>query len=184
MRRGVRSMIFLLPVLLVAQLDGKPSFPEILNHDESSYVKTNSSSVKAFGFIKLLTACLYVGEGYEIADYPGFIPLALNFRYDRNFRKEQLIRSADEILGELYTSKQLEEIDEQLKSINSTYLDVQKGDEYTLIYQPVRGTTLLYNGKEKVTIPGERFAEIYFSIWLGDHPKIKKLSRELLKQSL
>ena len=182
MNRITTFLMVGLILMMGSSSHGEPSFSNTLVHHESSYVKANSSSVKAFGFIKLLTACLYLGEGYKVADYPGNIPLALSLRYDRNIKKEQLIGSAGKVLGELYSSEQLEEIDQELKSINSTYMDVRKDDEYILVYQPSRGTTLLLNGKEEITIPGERFAEIYFSIWLGDHPKTQKLSQELLKQ--
>jgi hypothetical protein len=173
--------MFGLIILMSAPLVADPTFPETLTVNDTSYVQANSSSIKLLGIIKLTSASLYLGEGYSVEDYPGDIPLALRLRYDRNFKKEQLIGSADEILNDLYTAKQLAEIERALGLINSVYLDVDKGDEYTLIYDPSMGTTLLYNGVEKVTIPGERFAEIYFSIWLGDHPKSKKLSQALLK---
>lgn len=173
--------MFGLIILMSAPLVADPTFPETLTVNDTSYVQANSSSIKLLGIIKLTSASLYLGEGHSVEDYPGDIPLALRLRYDRNFKKEQLIGSADEILKDLYTAKQLAEIERALGLINSVYLDVDKGDEYTLIYDPSMGTTLLYNGVEKVTIPGERFAEIYFSIWLGDHPKSKKLSQALLK---
>jgi hypothetical protein len=183
MKCKTQFLIVALVLVLEAQLAGETEFPKTLAFEETDYLKANSSSVKAFGFIKLLSACLYVKEGHSVADYPDTIPLALRLRYERNFNRQQLINSADKVLSDLYSMEQLQKIEEQLNSINSTYVDVQKGDEYTLIYHPLRGTTLLFNGKEVVTIPGERFAEIYFSIWLGDHPDSQKLSKELLKQS-
>ncbi|MDA0347291.1 MAG: chalcone isomerase family protein [Verrucomicrobia bacterium] len=183
MIKRIQYLILGLSIVTLTQVAAEPISPNTLVYDESNYVKVSSTSVKALGFIKLLTACLYVGEGYEVDDYPDTIPLALRLRYDRNFKKEHLIGSADEVLGDLYSKEELDEIEEHLRKINSAYLDVKKGDEYTLVHQPSRGTSLLFNGQEEVTIPGERFAQIYFSIWLGDHPKSRKLSRELLRQS-
>lgn len=183
MKQSLSFLVFGLIILMSAPLSAEPAFPETFTANDTNYVQANSSSIKLLGFFKLLSASLYLGEGHGLEDYPGAIPLALRLRYDRNFKKEKLIGSADEILNDLYTAEQLAEIEQSLGLINSVYLDVGKGDEYTLIYQPSLGTTLLYNGEEKVTIPGERFAEIYFSIWLGDHPNTKKLSRALLKQS-
>ena len=181
MKHGIQCLSVGLMLLVGVSLSGESVFPKTLTFNDSTYVQANSDSVKFLGFIKLLSASLYLGEGYTVNDYPGSIPVALRLRYDRNIKKEQLIGSADKVLKDLYTSEQLADIESQLSSINSTYLDVGKGDEYTLIYKPGFGTTLLFNGEERVSIPGERFAEIYFSIWLGDHPKTQKLSRALLK---
>lgn len=181
MRNRIKYLFIGLLCMVWTCLSGAPHFPEILNHEEIQYVKTNSHSVKAFGFIKLLTACLYVGEGYDIEEYPAPIPIGLRLQYDRNFKKSSLVGSADKVLRDQYSSEQLDAISQQLESINSAYVDVKKGDEYTLIYHPIRGTTLYFNDKEEVTIPGQQFAEIYFSIWLGNHPDSQKLSRKLLK---
>ena len=183
MKRGFQGLLIWVIFSTGIPLAGESVFPEAFTFNDSTYVQANTSSVKLLGFIKLLSASLYLGEGYSVNDYPGSIPVALRLRYDRKFKKEQLIESADKVLKDLYTGEQLADIEGQLSTINSTYLDVGKGDEYTLIYQPGVGTALLFNGEERVSIPGERFAEIYFSIWLGDHPKTQKLSRALLKQS-
>ncbi len=183
MRNCIKYLFIGLLCMVWTCLSGAPNFPERLDHGEIQYVKTNSHSVKAFGFIKLLTACLYVGEGYDLGEYPAPIPIALRLQYDRNFKKGSLVGSADKVLRDQYSSEQLNEIRQELESINSVYVDVKKGDEYTLVYHPALGTTLYFNGNEEVTIPGQQFAEIYFSIWLGNHPDSQKLSQQLLKKT-
>ena len=169
--------------LLPFPLLGMPEFPNSLIYEENRLLQTNTCSVKAFGFIKLLTASLYLGEGYGVENYPGDVPVALRLPYERNFKKHQLIASADKVLNELYSNDQLEVINEKLQTINSRYLDVRQGDEYTMVYLPEKGTSLLFDGGDVLTIPGRRFVELYFSIWLGDHPKTKKLRRALLEDS-
>ena len=103
--------MFGLIILMSAPLVADPTFPETLTVNDTSYVQANSSSIKLLGIIKLTSASLYLGEGHSVEDYPGDIPLALRLRYDRNFKKEQLIGSADEILNDLYTAEQLAEIE-------------------------------------------------------------------------
>lgn len=171
----------LLSVLLVAgpylRLN---AFPEQMDWSNHRLEKSGESQVSLLRFIKLFEAALFLEEGYATEDYPGEFCYALSIRYQKNFRKEQLIKSASLILEDLHQPESLDPLQLAIQKINSAYVDVKEGDVYTLIYQPKRGTTLLYNGVEQITIPGRDFAEIYFSIWLGGHPRCEQLREDLL----
>jgi hypothetical protein len=65
--------------------------------------------------------------------------------------------------------------------MNAAYRGVAPGDRYAIAYAPGRGTTLLWNGEERVTIPGADFAAVYFAVWLGDDPLDASLRRQLLE---
>ena len=156
-------------------------FSESLSLGNNPLKKSGESQLKAFGFVKLFEAALYLEEGYEPRDFPGEFSYGLSIRYNRKFRKETLIKSADNILKDLHSASDLSAIQENLEKINQYYVDVGKGDTYTLVYHPENGTTLLYNDEPLVTVEGEDFAKIYFSIWLGGHPKSKALKEDLLE---
>lgn len=156
------------------------AFEDQLNYDNNRLNKSGESEVKALGFIKLFEAALYLEDGHQTYDFPGDFSYALSIRYNLKIRSETLIKTSQDILGDLYDSAKLSAIEAKLDKINQYYTDVEKGDIYSLIYKPDSGTTLLYNGKPKVTIEGKTFAEIYFSIWLGGHPKCKQLEKDLL----
>ena len=155
-------------------------FSESLSLGKDPLKKSGESQVKVLGFVKLFEAALYLEEGYKPRDYPGEFSYGLAIRYSRNFKKQTLIKSADTILNDLHDASDLSAIQAKLDKINSYYVDVEKGDAYTLVYHPDKGTTLFLNDEPLVTLEGKEFAEIYFSIWLGGHPKSKALKNDLL----
>ena len=156
-------------------------FPENLDFESESLKKSGESRVKALGFISLFEAALYLEEDFQPTDFPGDFGYGLKIRYQRKFKKEALIDTANTILQDLHTDEDLSSIQETIEEINRYYVDVEKGDIYTLVYQPEKGTTLLFNGEPKVTLGDQAFAEIYFSIWLGGHPKCRQLKEDLLE---
>ncbi len=54
------------------------------------------------------------------------------------------------------------------------------GDQMTLTYDPARGTTLTINGKDKLTIPGQAFSQVIFSVWFGPKPPTENLKKGML----
>jgi hypothetical protein len=64
--------------------------------------------------------------------------------------------------------------------INTFYEDVRKGDRYSLTYIPGRGTELKFNGETRGVVPGADFANIYFSIWLGQNHPYQKFRDRLV----
>ena len=59
---------------------------------------------------------------------------------------------------------------------------VKEGEEITLTYVPEKGTSVIIAGKEKLIINGPAFAEMLFSVWLGDKPPNAALKKGLLSQ--
>ena len=177
-RIPLRYFVFALSLLAVVPAF---AFKDVKQWEDRTLNKTRESSVNLIGFIKLFDAALYLENEHQPEDFPGDFSYALSLRYEKNLKRETLIKTADSILQDLHSSDALKQIEAQLLEINEYYLDVNKGDAYTLVYQPGQGTTLLYNNERLVTIPGEEFAKIYFSIWLGGHPKTKDLKRDLLE---
>jgi hypothetical protein len=178
--KAIGTSLSLILYSLVCDLKGS-AFEESLRWDNFILKKSGESSVRILKFIKVFDAAFYLEEERKPSDFPGDFPYALTVRYERNVKRTSLIRSADRILEDLHKRDLLNEIRENLEEINSYYQDVQQGDSYTLLYRPGKGTTLLLNKIPQVTIPGKKFAEIYFSIWLGDHPDTKSLRKDLLE---
>ena len=166
--------------LLLVSVVNVCAFKDVKQWEDRTLTKSRESSVNILGFIKLFDAAFYVENNYQPKDFPGNFSYALSLRYEKNIKKETLIKTADEILKDLYSADDLQKFVQELRLINDHYLDVNKGDTYTLVYDPDRRTSLLYNDEYLVTVPGEAFASIYFSIWLGGHPKTRDLKRDLL----
>src|SRR5215471_5238338 len=54
------------------------------------------------------------------------------------------------------------DIDKLLGAIDA----VKVGDQMTFTYVPGTGTTYAMNGQDKVTIPGAKFGQVMFAVWL------------------
>jgi chalcone isomerase-like protein len=59
---------------------------------------------------------------------------------------------------------------------------VKVGDQMVFTYVPGTGTTLATNGKEKLTIAGQAFGPVLFSVWLGPKPPNADLKKGMLGQ--
>ena len=59
---------------------------------------------------------------------------------------------------------------------------VKVGEQMVFTYVPGTGTTLVIDGKEKVTIAGPAFSKVLFSVWLGPKPPSADLKKGLLGQ--
>lgn len=128
----------------------------------------------------LYTAALYAPDD---ADTPesvlADIPKSLVLHYHRKIRKDQIIKAAEHNLKK-NPSNNMVLLKEQLDQLHQAYVDVDKGDSYELRYMPGQGTTLYFNGKAQVTVPGSEFQRAYFGVWLSDYAINSKLRDRLL----
>lgn len=137
------------------------------------------STYRYYG-MKLFTAALYApsaaqGTGGVLAD----VPKRLVIRYHRKIGKQHLVKAAEHNLKGLPETR-LAALRERLERLNSSYQDVDRDDEYALVYVPGKGTTLERNGREVVTVEGQDLAQDYFGIWLSARSINDRLTHELL----
>jgi hypothetical protein len=57
---------------------------------------------------------------------------------------------------------------------------IEKGDRYSFVYRPEKGTEVFKNGKLSRTIGKLDFKKALFGIWLCDRPAQESLKREML----
>lgn len=157
-------------------------FPITISVSDHEFTKTSQAEYTLMGFLKLFDAALYRESNYDLSTFPKQGGYGLVFDYAQNFNKKQLIQAANEVLSELYTDDQIQSIKADIKRINAAYRNVKEGDQYAIFFKPGAGTSLLLNGKKQVTIENPKFANIYFDIWLSDHPKSVSLRDQLLNQ--
>ncbi len=132
-----------------------------------------------WGF-ELYTAALYLPQGtHSIEGALSDVPKSLFLIYRRKIRNDQIIKAGSHNL-EKNPSNNVLALQERLDRLNAAYRSVQKNDRYELLYEPGRGTTLLFNDKPLVTLPGVDFQKAYFGIWLSDYPLNAKLRDGLL----
>jgi hypothetical protein len=68
------------------------------------------------------------------------------------------------------------EIGQFLKALETMH----EKEQMAVTYTPGVGTTVAIRGKDKVTIPGQPFGELVFSMWLGPKPPNTDLKNGLL----
>lgn len=138
-------------------------------------------------FIKVYDATLYsegLAENEDILDSD--VSKCLHLEYSVGVERDDFIAAANAILTRQFSLEQLSQVSTELEMLHNGYEDVEKGDSYTLCYSEMTETTSLsLNGGELVSVTSPAFAEMYFSIWLGNtSPLDKKLRNNLLAKLL
>ena len=68
----------------------------------------------------------------------------------------------------------------RLDAFVALLVDLHPGDRFEMTFVPGVGTTVAVRGAEVGVIAGADFAEVLFSIWLGERPVQESLKRDLL----
>ncbi len=58
--------------------------------------------------------------------------------------------------------------------------EVQKNDIFDFVYAPAKGLYIMKNGNIKGIVPGLKFKQAFFGIWLSDTPADSRLKQALL----
>ena len=69
-----------------------------------------------------------------------------------------------------------------IDKLNGVLEDLKAGDEMVFTFVPGTGTNLTINGKDKLTIAGQPFAQALLSVWLGPKPPTADLKKGMLGQ--
>lgn len=132
-------------------------------------------------FFKLYDATLYTSPGATTNQVTqADTNFKLHFEYLRRIEKSIILQSAERILDKNLTSTELDSIKSKVALLNEAYTTVDKGDRSSLRYETGIGTTLSINGQDLLTIEGQEFARLYFSIWLGNDPISQTMKTSLL----
>lgn len=133
-------------------------------------------------FIKVYDASLYTQEPLEDQDIlSSEINKCLLLEYDVAISSKDFIKAANTVLQRQFTVDELKNVQDELDLLHSNYVDVEKGDNYTLCYDNRGHNTILsHNGEEVVRIQSIPFAQVYYSIWLGSESPLNNELRDSL----
>jgi hypothetical protein len=131
-------------------------------------------------FFRAYATALYLPDGVAADRWRDDVAKSLEIEYFLDIGAERFGPAGDAVLARMHDEATLAPLRERIERLNAAYVDVRKGDRYTLTYAPGAGTTLAHNGRPLVTIDGADFAAVYFSIWLGDDPVDARLRDQLL----
>ncbi|HMO52662.1 MAG TPA: chalcone isomerase family protein [Kiritimatiellia bacterium] len=146
-------------------------FPESFPVGGADLVRKGVSQLTVGYIFRVYVAAFYQLPDQGPNDVLGDYPRHLEIEYLRGISRSAFMDAAEDMLARQHPPEVIEAIRPQIEAINRLYTDVRKGDRYALTYLPGRGTELFFNGESQGVIPGEEFARVYFSIWLGErHP--------------
>ncbi|MFT5698279.1 MAG: hypothetical protein ACI8ZB_001133 [Desulforhopalus sp.] len=134
-------------------------------------------------FIKVYDATLYWLEQVEGKNIlSSDVSKCLSLEYVVDIGKKDFIKAANSVLKRQFSREQLAPVSSEIETFHQSYQDVRDGDSYTLCYNSMeKVTSLSYNRSNISTIHSPAFAEIYFSIWLGNsNPLDENLRDDLL----
>lgn len=159
---------WILMLSLWACAAGAATFPPTIELGDTTLTLRGVSLLRVGYIFKVYEAALYVAEGEPTDRALDAVPKALEIRYLRSIAADDLVKAGDDALRTYARPGDPAALVERLAEINTWYVDVRKGDRYTLSFLPGAGSTLALNGAPLGTIPGDDFARDYFAIWL--HP--------------
>lgn len=170
----LKSVVLLLCILVL---------PDLVNSEQVKLTKANSAVFRYFGF-KIYTLSIYKDSSVEdvkdwIRGTGTAVPIALRILYHRDFSAKDFIISGRKLISQNKTVK-FDEIEKILSQFESFYLDINKGDNYLLIFNPEVGLSLLKNGVELGSINNDEFARAYLGIWLSEYSVSPSVTAQLL----
>jgi hypothetical protein len=107
------------------------------------------------------------------------VPLALELRYARTLRGRSIAeRSIEEMkrVGEFSPA----ETQSWLEAMTRLFPDVRDGDRITGVHRPGQGAVFFVNGRAAGEIRDEKFARLFFGIWLSPRTSEPALRSALL----
>lgn len=139
----------------------------------------SASLLRHWGF-RVYTAALYApAEATDRESLLAPAPKRLVLHYHRSISRDVMIKGAEKVLSAT-PGLDLKALSDRLDRVNAIYRDVRAGDEYSITWEPERGTTIALNGVEQITVEGADFARAYFGIWLSERPLNTELRDKLL----
>jgi hypothetical protein len=147
---------------------------------ERDLQKMGQGTTYYLGFIKVYDATLYTSETAGNDNILSRdVSKCLHLEYNVDIEKNIFVESAETVLGRQFSNQQLLQVKNYIDQIHQGYQDVQEGDSYTLCYDNQSAvTTLALNDSTIVSVDSADFAEVYFSIWLGENEPLDEDLRD------
>jgi hypothetical protein len=142
----------------------------------------NGMGVRTKFFVKVYVAGLYLEK--KTADPAAILQQDAARRIVLQFirsevTREQMREAFDEALTANAPDK-ASGLQAEIKQFLGALETMHEKEQMAITYLPGAGTTVTLRGKDKVTIPGQPFGEVVFSMWLGPKPPNGDLKNGLL----
>ena len=115
-------------------------------------------------FFQVAVGALYLPAGVSYAQWTPAASKRLELAYLHKVSADDFVASATEGLRDNLSEQQWDALQSRIDTLHRAYRSVAPGDRYALTFVPGLGTELALNGESLVRIPGDDFAEAYFTI--------------------
>jgi hypothetical protein len=109
-------------------------------------------------------------------------PKVLHMVFVHDVSKDQMVEAWREGF-EKSAGSRMGSMQPRIAQLGSWMADRKKGATLTFSYLPGEGVEVRVDGASKGTLPGDDFAQAFFTIWLGPQPPNKGLKTGLLGRS-
>ncbi|MDA0991884.1 MAG: chalcone isomerase family protein, partial [Verrucomicrobia bacterium] len=157
------------------------TFPVQLVDGSRTWALQGAGVMRYRYLIRVYAGALYTPSSSRLAVVNGQNAWRLEIRYLADVEAKRFIEFGDLVLRRMFDDDTLAATQARLDRLNAWYPDTRKGDQASLTFVPGIGTTLVYNGEVRGTIPGDDFGEIYAAIWFGEEPASPSFRRALLE---
>lgn len=153
--------------------------PPNINKEQAELSRCSQGELKAFRWIHVGYAGLYLNNCKNPIDVFNDAPKQLRFIYERSIPAKAFREASEEYLkanlGDRYSAWRSD-----FDRFNRQYRDIDKGDFYDLIYDAENGLRLFLNNELLGTLDDPEQALAYFTIWFGKEPFSNALKESLL----
>ena len=136
-----------------------------------------SSRFRYYGF-HVYDAQLWVPPAFDAAQLFNQA-FALSLVYARSLKARDI---AERSIEEMRRQATVSEADAQrwLQAMTAAFADVRSGDRLTGLHLPDGGASFFFNGQATQSINDQRFATLFFGIWLSSATSAPSVRRDLL----
>lgn len=150
----------------------------------SSSLQLNGVGLRSKFMVKVYVAGLYLPS--KSSDPNAILKSSVAKRIVMHFVRDVSKNQLTEGFSESFHNN-TPELEKNLKSdidgLFAALEPVKEGEEITFTYLPEKGTAMVQGGRETLSIAAPAFAEMLFSVWLGQKPPNAGLKKGLLGQS-
>ena len=169
-KQGRHAIICLL-VLFTGMSFANDHLPSAIDHNGESYAKCNDYFV-----IKVVAIGWYAQDCQQYDSVMASNNKIIRFHYFKDVEASFFQESAAEyFLKNLKSEDQKSAMKTILTQFNDAYTNISSGEYFDLIHFQNQTLSLVKNGDVLTTTENSAFARLYFNIWFGQQPVVKRL---------
>jgi hypothetical protein len=131
----------------------------------------NGMGLRSKLMVKVYVAGLYVAPKSSDAEaiLKSDAPKRMVLQFLREVSREQMVEAYEEAFAANAPASK-SSLAKDIQSLMAAFEPVKAGDQMVFTYVPGKGTEFAINGKSKVTLAGQPFAQAMFACWIGPVP--------------